>query len=304
MNSLLRCPACDSDEIERDYTGRTTRNRKDPNQWSVDRCRRCSHGFMNPQPSWDDLSPYYSAAYPPYKPESGSDGLEDSQLEEQALREGKFRHVPIHPGARLLDVGCGAGMFLRIRKRLGEDVQGVEPSPIGAEQAKAAGLPVFEGTLEDFAIKNPERRFDIITANHVVEHVPRPVETLQTMHGLLAPRGFIWIAVPNADCPHCRSLRDVWHSTDLPLHLMQFTPKSIRAAASRAGLTCRAMTTLSMSGGVAHSVRQLLRKRFLIPLKVSTRVGPINTLIGPRMADGFDKALLGEAIMAEFVPTA
>ena len=47
-------------------------------------------------------------------------------------------------------MGCGGGYFLRIAARLGAEVQGVEPSDIAASRARAEGIAVFTGTLEDY----------------------------------------------------------------------------------------------------------------------------------------------------------
>ena len=301
METLSRCPACDDSHIRLDYTGRCNRDPSDPRRWSVVRCLDCDHGFLNPQPSWEELTPYYAAGYRAYAPTHGAANQDDDQLVEEARRRGEFRHVPLRPGSRLLDLGCGAGMFLRIRRRLGDEIQGVEPSPIGAERARAAGLPVFLGTLEQFAAEHPDRRYDIITANHVLEHVPQPVVTLEVMRRLLAPGGYIWTAVPNATCPFCRRLRDAWHSTDLPFHLMQFNPRSLQVAGERAGLVVRLLRTDTMPGAAAASIRQLLRRRYKIPQRLSQRLGLIDTIVAPRVARRLDTSLQGEAILAEFV---
>ena len=121
--------------------------------WNVDRCNTCSHGFMNPQPSWEELTPYYSADYDPYDPSHGASNADDKVVE-QARQSGEFRHVKIVPGSRILDVGCGGGYFLRIAALLGANVEGVEPSAIAAERARASGLTVFTGGVEDYAAKS------------------------------------------------------------------------------------------------------------------------------------------------------
>jgi 2-polyprenyl-3-methyl-5-hydroxy-6-metoxy-1,4-benzoquinol methylase len=261
----------------------------------------CEHGFLNPQPSWEELAPYYGAGYHAYDPTHGAADQDDDQLVNDARKRGEFRRIPIRPGSRVLDVGCGGGMFLRIRKRLGDEVQGVEPSPIGAERARAAGLPVFLGTVEQFAAQHPDRKYDIITANHVLEHVPQPVATLEVLRQLLVPGGYLWIAVPNAACVFCQSLRDVWHSTDLPFHLMQFTPRSLQVAGERAGLVVRSLSTDSMPSAVGASIRQWLRRRYKVPQRLTLRIGLIDTIVAPRVGRRLDASSQGEAIMVEFV---
>jgi 2-polyprenyl-3-methyl-5-hydroxy-6-metoxy-1,4-benzoquinol methylase len=292
MQQLTCCPVCGSDRIHHDYEAQTTR-KTDARRWQVDRCEACTHGFMNPQPSWEELAPYYSETYSAYDPESGH----DDEIVAQAQRTGEFRHIKITPGDKLLDVGCGGGFFLRIAARLGADVEGVEPSPVAAERCRATGLEIFTGTLERYAVAQPHKRFKIITANHVLEHVPDPVATLAVMKRLLSPGGMVWIAVPNADCDFCRTLKGAWHSADLPYHLMQFTPKSLSVASERAGMDLRSITTYSLPCGVAASIRQILRRRYLVPFRLTMRLGIIESFFAPRLAHRLDAACRGETIL-------
>jgi len=64
---------------------------------------------------------------------SDEDDLEAVRVAEQT---GRLRHISLPKGKRLLDVGCGAGWFLRIAKRLGAIEQGVEPSTFAASIAQ------------------------------------------------------------------------------------------------------------------------------------------------------------------------
>jgi 2-polyprenyl-3-methyl-5-hydroxy-6-metoxy-1,4-benzoquinol methylase len=298
MQTLRACPVCKSEKIRHDLDAPTTRG-MDEKVWSIDRCEACSHGFMNPQPSWGELEGYYSASYDPYDPSHGAVASDDAVVE-KARRDGEFRHVRISPGIRLLDVGCGGGYFLRIAARLGAEVQGVEPSDIAASRARAAGIPVFTGTLEIYVESIGDRRFDLITANHVLEHTPDPVRTLGMMKQILAPAGLIWIGVPNADCTFSRKLRGRWHSIDVPFHLMQFTPESLSKAGSLAGLKIHQVKTYSVPSSTGASLRELLRRRYMIPRKVTQRIGVLNTMVAPWLARRHDVQSRGEAILMEF----
>jgi 2-polyprenyl-3-methyl-5-hydroxy-6-metoxy-1,4-benzoquinol methylase len=201
----------------------------------------------------------------------------------------------------VLDVGCGAGWFLRISKKLGAIEQGIEPSEYAAALAKKQGLSVFQGTLESYVEQAPlGTQFDIITANHVIEHVPRPVDTLRAMKGLLAPGGYAWIAVPNADYPICRSLEGRWYSSDLPYHLMQFTPTSLAEAGRRAGLKVRSQTTESIPQFVAASMRLYLRYKWKLPRRLTQKLRVIDTASN-WYAHRMDAKIAGEAILTEFV---
>jgi 2-polyprenyl-3-methyl-5-hydroxy-6-metoxy-1,4-benzoquinol methylase len=282
------------------FTGRTTRNRRDPGTWRVDRCVDCGLRFLNPQPTWAELREYYPDDYAAYDGSVDDLGRTEDEVEEVALARGGFRHVRVSPGMRLLDVGCGAGFFLRIARRLGAIVEGVEPSSVGAARASATGLSVFNGNLEQYVAAGQRRgAFDLITANHVLEHVPDPVGDLRRMRGMLAPNGTIWIAVPNGRCVFARLLRDRWHSTDLPLHLMHFDRKSLAEMARRAGVHVERMRSESLERAVLSSLRQLLHDRIGIPGSVTALTNPILRRVARVLGRALDRRVAGEALIAE-----
>jgi SAM-dependent methyltransferase len=62
----------------------------------------------------------------------------------------------------VLDVGCGTGIAARLFLECGCDVLGLEPDPRMAAVARRRGVPVEEGTIEEW---DPgARRFDLLTA--------------------------------------------------------------------------------------------------------------------------------------------
>src|SRR5207302_1680897 len=73
-------------------------------------------------------------------------------------------------GGRLLDVGCGTGEVLLAARARGWTAQGVEPERTGAEVARARGVDVRVSPLEQSGL--PERSFDVVSAFHVLEHMP------------------------------------------------------------------------------------------------------------------------------------
>lgn len=302
MKQLEKCPVCRSASIRLDYSAPTTRaGIDDGRRWAVWRCAECSHGFMNPQPAWEELAPYYSSRYEAYDPGHGS-VQDDEHSAARARAEGKLRHIPVPTGKRVLDVGCGGGFFLRVARKLGAVVEGIEPSVHGAEQTRRAGIKVFHGTLEEYVAAGNAGPFDVITSNHVIEHVPDPVQTLSAMKALLAPGGYIWIAVPNASYPICRKLRGLWHSTDLPYHLMQFSPRSIALAGRMAGLEVDRQSTESIPEIVAGSLRLYLRYRWRLPRRLTNRIRLIDRIWAPRFAQRMDRNCSGEAVLTEFRP--
>lgn len=297
MSSTATCPICNGNKCTPAYTGRAHREGwQDGRLWQVWSCSDCTHSFLHPQPSMEMLSGYYNKAYAPYEAGHGVEkDLEDTIREARAT--GHYRHVDISPGMTLLDVGCGGGSYLRVAKAMGADVQGVEPSEHGVATCRAQNIPVFHGTLTEFVKTNPGP-YDLITANHVIEHHPDPVGLLSEMRLLLAPKGRIWISAPNAGCFFSWQLKDYWHSADLPVHLHHFTAASMHRAMSAAGLTVQTLRTES-ENSLSGSLATLLRRRLLVPGRITQamfrQVFSKRGVLGQRI----DEAGHGEALLVQ-----
>ncbi len=99
---------------------------------------------------------------------------------------------------RLLDIGCGAGVFLSMAKKRGWTVSGVELSPRLASQCRQTlNVPVENGRFED--VELPRNSFDVITLWDVIEHVLDPVSCMQRARELLKPGGILVFCTPDED---------------------------------------------------------------------------------------------------------
>jgi SAM-dependent methyltransferase len=134
---------------------------------------------------------------------------------------------------RLLDVGCASGKFLRQMGAVGWQLAGIEYDPEAAEKARSTGAEIFVGdpTRAPFV----DRRFDLITAFHSLEHMPDPLAVLTRMMAWLAPDGLAVVEVPNVAGLGARLFGPYWSGFDLPRHLVHFTPVTMRAMVERAG---------------------------------------------------------------------
>ena len=295
MQQLTNCPVCNSKNISFRNTVGNCESPKEPLNWSFFGCDDCGLGFLNPQPTWAELVPYYPPDYLCYNTH-----VEDEErVVEEAKRQGEHRHISIPAGKRLLDVGCGGGSFLQVLKKLVVEVKGVEPGESAAAAARDSGLDVFTGTLEEYIAQNgTDEKFDVITCSHVLMATPSPAQTLDCMRQLLAPDGYIWVAVPNADCESARLLGWRWHSAYFPRNIIQFTPKTLSKAGEVAGLEIRRQSTYSFPEAVAFSLCLRWRNRWFVPHKISSRLLSQNYV--KRAAQELDSRGEGEAILMEF----
>jgi SAM-dependent methyltransferase len=103
---------------------------------------------------------------------------------------------PGAPKPRILDVGCGTGGNLPMLEELGP-VDGLELNAGAAARARrrlTGGGQVFEGGLPEGL--PPGRRYDVITAFDVLEHVERVEEAIAAIAAALEPGGVFVCTVP------------------------------------------------------------------------------------------------------------
>jgi len=102
------------------------------------------------------------------------------------------------PGQRVLEIGCGDGLFLAMLKRAGHRAVGLEINAEAIRAGTAAGLDIRHATIEQFAATCPES-FDVICAFQVLEHVTDPRSFIDSALRCLRDDGLAIFAVPNGD---------------------------------------------------------------------------------------------------------
>ncbi|HET8736997.1 MAG TPA: class I SAM-dependent methyltransferase [Pricia sp.] len=128
----------------------------------------------------------------------------------------------------VLDVGAGTGDFLVAARKSGWSVTGVEPNPharLRSQEKKMELLPDLESL--------PQRKFQVITLWHVLEHLPDLENQITKLRGHLEDEGTLIIAVPNFKSYDAEHYREFWAAYDVPRHLWHFSRIAIEALFSK-----------------------------------------------------------------------
>ncbi len=103
----------------------------------------------------------------------------------------------IHPGERVLDIGCGHGSHLLLLKRLGLDTSGVDASPHMIKRARerlGQSCNLKTAMADDLPFE--DNAFDISVMIHTLEFLENPLEALREA-GRVTRRA-LFIAVMNS----------------------------------------------------------------------------------------------------------
>lgn len=233
----VACPACgsaDEDEFLRAPGD-------DGIEYRLAKCRSCALVFTNPRPDAASIGRFYPADYAPYQPKKPrSRGPREWVFgpRERTLAD----RIPLPPGGRLLDYGCGSGRFAAEMRDRGWDARGMDFSADAAAAARANfGLDVIHGDLPHPAV--PPGSLDAVTLRAVLEHVHDPVRLVREAAAALKPGGYLFVSVPNLAGWGFGAFGPAWHPLDLPRHLLHFTPDTLRRVVTSGGLTVEAVKT-------------------------------------------------------------
>jgi len=109
----------------------------------------------------------------------------------------------------LLDYGCSWGYGVYQFCRVGFDAAGYEIGLSRVHFGRDRLSVKILGTREELEAL-PDRCFDVIFANHVLEHLQNPRIAFEDWHRLLKPTGVLLIFVPNAGGENARRLGTRW----------------------------------------------------------------------------------------------
>ncbi len=218
---IVPCALCGARDTRRLYT---------KFDYGIGRCRRCGLVYANPRAPESRILERYNRDYfwNEYLPAAGApEGRIDFDFidgRNRPMLDFARRHAP--EGRRLLEVGTGAGLFLKAAERAGWDVAGLELSAEAAAFARERlGLNVREERAE--AMTFGPASFEVAVMSEVIEHLFDPRAVLDAVYRALRPGGVILVTTPNFSALSRHALGASWSVLSPLEHLYYFTEATL-----------------------------------------------------------------------------
>lgn len=127
-----------------------------------------------------------------------TDIYKDTRLSEilaqrESIIRARLEYVQYNPNNRVLDVACGVSLF---GKTFGKNVYGFDVNPAAVTFAKRNGVRAKIADAED-VWNYPNNYFDIVIANHIIEHVVNPDKLILEAKRVLKRGGLFIVITPN-----------------------------------------------------------------------------------------------------------
>lgn len=186
--------------------------------WELLKCINCDFIFSNPFPPAEISEIYEKVEDPEY-------------VEEEEGRSGNFKSILknlkkiAEPEGPFLDVGSATGIMMNLAKREGWKVYGVELSSWAVEEAKKRyGIEIVRGDFLE--VDFPENFFNVIALIDIIEHVPKPKETMEKVWKLLKRSGVCVVVTPDVMSLTAKIMGEKWWHFR-PAHIGFFSKKPL-----------------------------------------------------------------------------
>ncbi|MEK3720373.1 class I SAM-dependent methyltransferase [Paenibacillus sp. FSL H8-0034] len=235
------CPVCLSKDILEKSLLSNIGFMSVPGVWHS-QCLTCGSYFVNPQPTEDSLHLFYR-----------SNQTED-EVEEKILSSSVDRYFnptkkeyflnhrvkPIkkylQPDASMIDIGCGAGTFVRFMKDEGFGAEGIDISKRSIEFGiRKLNLDNHLHVCHWNGLKQDNQTYDLVTIWTLLEHLKEPEELIKFTAEVLKAEGYLIIEVPTVDSLLFDVMKENYFWMMPPYHLFLFSVRGLKDMLNRNG---------------------------------------------------------------------
>jgi methionine biosynthesis protein MetW len=254
------CIVCDSKGTSK-YTNLKDRHFGNSTGWNISECEneKCRLFWLDPMPTKEDIWKAYASYYT--HSDHKKSILDFAFLEKPyyALKYGYFPEFSVFkkmPGllayllptvktkfdfsilylkaiekGKVLDFGCGNGTFLDKMIEGNWEAYGLDVDPKAIDHCRSKGINANVGDID--SQNYPDNFFDVITINHVIEHVHEVDALLKSCYKVLKKGGKLVIATPNTESWQHNVYKEHWLQLDPPRHLHIFNINNLEQVVKR-----------------------------------------------------------------------
>lgn len=265
---FTHCNACQSNNFTELFRTADTLT-DDPTEFPVVRCNCCGLQYTNPRPDINDISRYYGEEFVSYQFEFKRKG--DSSTKERLVSfitetsaKKKVRITEqilrINKESKIIDIGCGRQLFLKIlQEKYNCETTGLDFDKSTIDYCRnILGINALQGGSS--LLPELNKKFDLITMWHYLEHEYDPLAALRFASDALSNEGRLIIEVPNANSLENKIFGKKSYLYDIPRHLYHFSEESLNILLEKAGLEIIQISYPTLSGGYVGSLQNILFK--------------------------------------------
>lgn len=262
MVDILECPICKTKDLQKLVS--CTDHTVSHETFQVKLCPGCTLAITTPRPDINKLGDYYkSEEYISHSGKSsGGIGFLYRFARSLSLRWKRSKIQNFSRSGSILDFGCGTGEFLNFMKKSGWNIDGLEVSDYARQKAEILNSQSFRKSLDEISGK----QFDVISAWHVIEHVPDLAETVARLKSHLKKSGTLFIAVPNYESPDATYYQEYWAGYDVPRHLWHFSKKSMEQLLRSCGLKLITIAPMKLDAYYVSMLSEKYKNKSLLGL--------------------------------------
>lgn len=223
------CSVCASTQTNPFIQTNAMMHQQNAEEYNFRYCQSCQSVFLSNPVTSDALSNYYTQHYLPYRGSAAWGKFAFFvERDEHRLNEKRKKialsYLPKHLPVQVLDVGCGKPDFLAtLSKESLISCTGVDFVSADWEN------PLYEDinlVACDWKLFRFDKKFNLITAWHYLEHDYHLKSTVDIFYDLLEPEGCVIIEVPMYEGVLQKIQKKHWQGWHSPRHINLFSRKS------------------------------------------------------------------------------
>jgi SAM-dependent methyltransferase len=180
----------------------------------------------------------------------------------------------------ILEVGCGPGVFYSPFNKKNIEWDGVDINPYWKLFGEKNNIPISDLPLDQI-----DKKFDVITAHQVLEHVEDPISFMKSIVSKLKPGGIIHLELPNQNSFNSR-IRKIsslisydYGFIQPPMHLRAYQKFTLETLFNKIGIQTKKVFSCANTDKIWGQVRDYNSLQSLF-YTLSGKVGMGSLLIG------------------------